>query len=326
MVKYLQDKELCVDPDDLCVRLAELHKYNDNVISKLVIDRRGENPTISVILKSLERNFQIRTSTFAAFFPHDDEQSIFDQVLIDSQSSCNAEVKSLTNIFDQKNELMDFNVLLTKLKEKLRIDDDGLLDPTNEIRKYIYLKIGDGNNVNIDDHYFTAQRLFAKHDKFMTFFNLHGPSLVEYKNRNKHPFVEFFKDLVIQDWYWENEPSSRTSTYLKKEADKSKKKNYFLIRDGILRQDTYTLEVCLGVTGFVQKISLKDIEACKNYAKQLSKNGYTCLGKGTSCDYPTRTQINQESLSKQSSEEKEVKRNKKREEERKKKKKDKGDD
>jgi len=75
-----------------------------------------------------------------------------------------------------------------------------------------------------------------------------------------------------------------------------------LIRDGISNRETYTLEVCLGVNCIVQKISLKDIDACRNYAKQLSKSGYHVFSKGKFCDWGTRTKINQLSLSKQVSE------------------------
>jgi len=75
-----------------------------------------------------------------------------------------------------------------------------------------------------------------------------------------------------------------------------------LIRDGITNKETYTLEVCLGVNCFVQKISLRDVEACRNIAKQLVKSGYVLYSKGRSCDWGTTTKVNQQSLSKQVSE------------------------
>jgi len=135
----------------------------------------------------------------------------------------------------------------------------------------------------------------------------------------KNALRQFYEDLVEREWYWEDTSSAVTSTILKKEAAKNKKKNFFLIRDGSENNpDKYTLEVCLGVTEFVQKISLKDISACLNYSKQLKSSGYTiCAKRG--CDV-VKVAITKESLSKQTSEDKKLKRDKKRREERDKKK------
>jgi len=109
----------------------------------------------------------------------------------------------------------------------------------------------------------------------LTFFKLHGPSLVEYRSRREDPLKKFFEDLVKQPWYWEDKRLYKTSDHLIEEAKKNK--NSFLIGDG--NEETYTLDVCLGINCFVQNISLKDISSCRNYAKQLTKSGYTFLKK-----------------------------------------------
>jgi len=295
MREYYLDRELCVIPEDIHSRLVELNLYNDNIIGSLMKDEP--------LLKSLTRNHQIRTQSFISFFPFDSDQSIFDMILIDSRTSCNEEVRNLAKaVFDQKLDEMDFVEFLGKLKEKLRINETYLENPEDVIRKYLYLKLSDHKNIN--ETYFKNDNLLVTKDNFLTFINLHGPSLVEYRRRNEDPLKEFFNDLVKQPWYWENYDSSRTSNLIVEATiQKKKKKNLFLIRDGMLNKETYTLEVCLGVNCFVQKISLKDIEACKNYAKQLKKShNYEIFDKGDVCDHPTRTSITQQMLSKQSEE------------------------
>jgi len=92
------------------------------------------------------------------------------------------------------------------------------------------------------------------------------------------------------------------------------------VRDGITNKETYTLEVCLGATCFVQKVSLRDIQSCKNYAKQLAKkgSGYTMLYAKKQCDYHNKTSVTLVLLRNTiTDEEREQKRNKKRKEERK---------
>jgi len=203
------------------------------------------------------------------------EKSIFDHLLIECQNMARPEVTALTKIFDLKNEEMDFNTLLGKLRDSLQIKDDYLMNPENKIRKYLYLKFSDGKSIDTDyfeigmekkegkekdnkDKDVKEKKLIAKKENFLIFIDLHGPTLVEYKRKQMDPLENFFEDLVAQDWYWENVSSSFTSNYLKKETannkkNKKKRKNYFLVRDGITNKETYTLEVCLGATRFVQK-------------------------------------------------------------------------
>jgi len=348
--------------EKLTTERQNLSNRNEKVCTELIGDVYSENPTLSVLAKSLEKNVQHRTSTFTSFFfrrpkkenkesntytkkendepstpkkENDEtstELSIFDKILEEYRVT-EKELSILTNIFDQKNsEKMEFNTLLGKLKAKLFVEEkpkvlvegekpeppvNELLQPDNIYRKYLYLKLGDGSNLSIDENYYTPDKKLMVHkDKFLTFINLHGPTLLEYKAKNApNPFDCLFNDLVSKKWYWENTSNSYTSNYLKKHAEKSKskeKKNFFLIRDGVHKPDTYTLEVCLSVTGFVQKISLKDIYSCNNYAKQLEELGYVCLEKSDNCDYGDRINRTYDDVFKKSKVDKNQKRNKKR--------------
>jgi len=121
------------------------------------------------------------------------------------------------------------------------------------------------------------------------------------KKGNPNPIEVLFKELIEQKWYWEDRENVVTSNQLLDVANNNPKKKYFLIRDGMAKADTYTLEVCFA--GTVQKISLQDVNACRNYVKNLKSNGYKKLAKGVDCDWGTTTEMTKDSLNKQALEE-----------------------
>jgi serine/threonine protein kinase len=197
------------------------------------------------------------------------------------------------------------------------------------IRKYLFLSLTNKSNLNDYKDDQPNNNSEVNKEKFEKFMSLYGKGLLEYKNDKKdgkNCIQKMYKDLWSQNWYWEDTSREITRNALsalhsphgitsKKDKKKEpKRSNYFLVRNGFEKQNTFTLEILLFSFDFIQKISIEDYSTMLKIVKNLKSN----KNKFDECERNSTKieKIQTSDLEKRKKERKKKEKEKKREEER----------
>jgi len=239
---------------------------------------------------------------------------------IDTEAPFNKFLEQFTAYFN------DPEILVTKEGDK--ISDEEI------IKKYLFLTITNKTNLN-EYRLEPNNNIEVSKDKFEKFMALYGKGLLEYKNDKKDGtkcITKMYNDLWSQNWYWEDTSRELTRNALsalhdthefnapsRKDKKKDKKKepkrvNYFLVRNGFERQNTFTLEILLYSFDYIQKISIEDYSTVLKIVKNLKshKNHFEdCFRSSTKIE-----KIQTTDLERRKKEKKRIEKDKKREEER----------
>jgi len=208
-----KDQDLAIHHEELENHLS--HYSQD--IRTLLCDKEGP------ILKCLSKDENSRCG-FDHFSP-EETTTFFHDLLIpkpqkeDDKRSTDVVVAKLEDdIYPAKNgDTMEFAAFIEKVKEHL--NEDNHIDNEEDIcRKYLYLKLA--KNPKMKTYYQPNTNLPISREKFLHFFNLHGPALISLERPN--PIQQLSDKLFSKDWYHENIPN--TGALLQKENSKSKKK------------------------------------------------------------------------------------------------------
>jgi len=189
----------------------------------------------------------------------------------ENEAPFNKFLDSLCNYFNDPE-------IVTKKSEEEKMCDAEI------IRKYLFLTMTNKSNLNDYKEDSTAE---VSKEKFSKFMSLFGKGLIDYKKEKDGKnacITKMYEELWKQDWYWEDTSRELTrnalsalhsphgSTTKRDKKKEPKRENYFLVRNGFEKQNTFTLEILLYSFDFIQKISIDEYSTMLKIVKNLKNH------------------------------------------------------
>jgi hypothetical protein len=153
---------------------------------------------------------------------------------------------------------------------------------------------------------FTEQFNLVERRKILSFFTLFGS---EMSMHGRLAFDRILENLLLKKWYWEYAGRENTSAGLSWNMDKQNA-NYFVVRNGRDREDTFTLEIMLDSEKKLHKLSLKTYEDLLVRVEQLINIGFIPIERITS-KFEVFRPVDPVAEAKKKAEEEEAEKNKK---------------
>jgi len=133
----------------------------------------------------------------------------------------------------------------------------------------------------------------VENDLFKNFMAIFGKGLIALQDKEgkkgKDFIITMCKSLWRQLWYWEDCGQIKANEHLamiKNNRASNSKDNHFLIRDGVGKKGTFTLEVLLASADEVMKLTIEDYFSLLEIAKNLITRGFKYCERETSPRFP----------------------------------------
>jgi len=222
LLAFYESKDYAVSIEDLENNLRKFG-YKDDIVTKLTAK---EGPILSCIAKDdksrtdfvhFANSIAISTHIQELLFPKPLKTSVEGELFEEKRVTPKDIEKLQNDIFNPKNETMDFNVFIGKVKDHLN-EGTHIDQEEDPVRKYLFLKLA--KNAKLKTYYET-KKIEISREKFVTFFNTHGPELLAEREKGE-PLKRLSEALFCQPWYHEN--SNSTGSSLQKKVSKKDKK------------------------------------------------------------------------------------------------------